>query len=91
MRLLKSETETRYHDPDGAGREDIVMPPEQLCDHDILMWRKEMNREAARGEAHPYSLIGMSRSNDIAGPTRNPNTRLKDFKDITEQILRNHT
>lgn len=91
MRLLKFEVETRYHDPAGAGREDIVMHPEQLCDHDIMIWRREVNRESGRGEAHPYSLIGTSRKNEIAGPTRDPNNRVKDFKDLSEQILRNYT
>jgi hypothetical protein len=91
MRLLKSETETRYSEGRSGGREDIVMYPEQLCNHDIMLWRLELNHDRSRGEAHPYSLIGMPRANDIAGPTRDPHNRVKDFKAVSEQILRNHT
>lgn len=92
MNLLKSENESRYFEGQGGGREDHPIPPEHLCDHDILMWRDDSHLYCGRrGEKDPFINLHPARANDISGPTRDLNSRVKVMHSVIEQLHRNFT
>lgn len=94
MRFLKSELgRQRYKESAGCTREDDPMHPEELCDHDILIWRKHdtsyynFRRE---GDRHSWGEEGVPqvRHNDQAGLTRDNNSRAKTMENLSATILR---
>lgn len=87
MRLLKSEHEARYKCGDDAGRDDVSMHPELLCDHDILMWRQEKNWSRSP-DSGGYGDIDSVRINDYDPPTRDQNTRNRSFTKVRNLIHR---
>lgn len=86
MRLLKSESETRWAEGMGGGRTDTPHRPEELCDHDIMLWRGELNW--SRTIEATSAGIDAARDNDYDPPSRDPNNRLKSFIKVRNLIHR---
>lgn len=86
MRLLKSEIETRWAEGRDGGRTDTPMHPEALCDHDIMLWRGELNWSRTI-EANTAG-VDAARANDYDAPSRDPNNRLKSYSKVRNLIHR---
>lgn len=92
MNLLKSETEERYRENASNARDDVPMYPEQLCDYDILMWRKDGHLYTGRhAETGVHTYLQHARENDFEAPSRDVNDRVKTFAKTSTQIHRNFT
>lgn len=93
MKFLKSELGQRHKEAASGSRDDCSMHPEELCDYDILVWRrKDQSHYNFRrdGDRHSWNNEGVShvRDNDQAGMTRDPNTRLWDISNFSTTFLR---
>lgn len=93
MRFLKSEFGLRQKEAASGCREDNVMHPEQLCDHDILCWRNDQHTYynfRRDGDQHSWAGEGVDlvRDNDIAGMSRDTHVKSKDMFNLSATILR---
>jgi hypothetical protein len=93
MRFLKSEFGQRSKEAASGCREDDVMYPEQLCDHDILIWRRDEHsyfNYRRDGDKHSWAGEGIDlvRDNDAPGLSRDIHTKSKDMFNLSSMILR---
>lgn len=93
MKFLKSEFSGRQSDSATYFRDDDgIMQPEQLCDHDVLIWRQNEHsyynfRRDGVDHRHDEG-VDLVRKNELAGITRDVNQTKKDFMVIRETIYR---